>query len=416
MKRSLFTSLAMGASKMKQGRTPVVLPVLPVLRGVVFDMDGTLTQPNLDFGEMYRRCGVDRSQDILEEIAAMPSSQQQAANDILEEMEEEGRRTLQLMPGALELIQWLSSHDIPMALVTRNTRKSANVLTDKLLASVPTLFSTVITRDDDFPPKPDPAALHSIADRWQVELPSESILMVGDSVEMDIMFGKKAGVRTALLDTKPEKTSGTASGGVAPHFSVDHLGSLPRQLWLSYQIDSPLGTFAELHGLPPPEPTSDLTKAAAGGDLQSLNRLLETSSETAVNAVDSSSGNTALIWAAEMGQLEIVERLLSVSGIDMHLPGYLGANAVNRAARRGHGLVLERLIQAGAQLDTPNDKMQYPLHFAAFKQHEDIVRLLLKSGASPYVLDRKGRTPAEDTSCESIRDHILQAMTLHKTL
>ena len=28
------------------------------LRGVVFDMDGTLTVPNLDFTEMYRRCNV----------------------------------------------------------------------------------------------------------------------------------------------------------------------------------------------------------------------------------------------------------------------------------------------------------------------------------------------------------------------
>jgi hypothetical protein len=29
----------------------------PVLRGVIFDMDGTLTKPNLDFTEMYRRVG-----------------------------------------------------------------------------------------------------------------------------------------------------------------------------------------------------------------------------------------------------------------------------------------------------------------------------------------------------------------------
>ena len=44
----------------------------PVLRGVVFDMDGTLTRPNLDFSEMYRRCGVPMSADILEAVAAMP--------------------------------------------------------------------------------------------------------------------------------------------------------------------------------------------------------------------------------------------------------------------------------------------------------------------------------------------------------
>ena len=61
----------------------------PVLRGVVFDMDGTLTIPNLDFKEMYGRCGVDNSKDILEEVAAMPKEQQLAANRIIEEMEAE---------------------------------------------------------------------------------------------------------------------------------------------------------------------------------------------------------------------------------------------------------------------------------------------------------------------------------------
>lgn len=37
------------------------------LRGVVFDMDGTLTVPNIDFAEMYRRAGVPRDGDILSE-------------------------------------------------------------------------------------------------------------------------------------------------------------------------------------------------------------------------------------------------------------------------------------------------------------------------------------------------------------
>ena len=66
-----------------------------MLRGVVFDMDGTLTVPNLDFGLMYQRCGVDRSQDILAAIEVMPPAEKAAAQAIVEEMEEEGRRTLQ---------------------------------------------------------------------------------------------------------------------------------------------------------------------------------------------------------------------------------------------------------------------------------------------------------------------------------
>ena len=61
----------------------------PVLRGVVFDMDGTLTIPNLDFKKMYSRCGVDLSDDLLAAIARMPAEQAAAANAVIGEMEAE---------------------------------------------------------------------------------------------------------------------------------------------------------------------------------------------------------------------------------------------------------------------------------------------------------------------------------------
>ena len=54
--------------------------------------------------------------------------------------------------------------------------------------------------------------------------------------------------------------------------------------------------------------------------------------------------------------------------------------------------------------------MQYPLHFAAFKKHPNIVKLLLDSKkCDSMVLDRKGRTPAEDTSDENIRLMIINS-------
>ena len=53
---------------------------LPVLTGVVFDMDGTLTIPNLDFAKMYKRCGVCISDDLLAEVAAMPEERSKGRN------------------------------------------------------------------------------------------------------------------------------------------------------------------------------------------------------------------------------------------------------------------------------------------------------------------------------------------------
>ena len=64
------------------------------LRGVVFDIDGTLTVPNLDFKVMYARCGVPPAADIIEAVAAMPSAEKAAAESVIEELEEESRLSL----------------------------------------------------------------------------------------------------------------------------------------------------------------------------------------------------------------------------------------------------------------------------------------------------------------------------------
>ena len=133
----------------------------PKLRGVIFDMDGTLTKPNLDFKEMYERCGVPRSQDILEAIARMPPAEAATANAVIDEMEAEGRRTLELFPGAAECCMWLQRHGIKTALVTRNTALTVAHLHQELWPAGLQPFAPTISRDDaGVPPKPDPTALH----------------------------------------------------------------------------------------------------------------------------------------------------------------------------------------------------------------------------------------------------------------
>lgn len=254
MKGPLFASLAASASSLSNNNV-ISSSSLPILRGVVFDMDGTLTKPNLDFGEMYRRCGVDRSLDILEEIANMAPQEQLVANAIIEEMEEEGRQTLELMPGALHAVNWLAEHHIPMALVTRNTRKSAAVLTKRLLtppnntriaggtAGTSCYFSTIIPRDDGYPPKPHPKALEVVAGQWDISLPSDNILMVGDSLSNDIVFGKNAGVRTALLDTSRRYQRNVVDDkkeSIAPDIVLNDLGLLPSSLSPLFSIKKPM--------------------------------------------------------------------------------------------------------------------------------------------------------------------------------
>ncbi|XP_020674164.1 haloacid dehalogenase-like hydrolase domain-containing protein At2g33255 [Dendrobium catenatum] len=83
----------------------------PALRGVVFDMDGTLTVPVIDFAAMYRAVLGDEgytaakfgspggSVDILHHIETWPPQEQQRAYEIIADFERQGLDRLQIMPG-----------------------------------------------------------------------------------------------------------------------------------------------------------------------------------------------------------------------------------------------------------------------------------------------------------------------------
>lgn len=69
---------------------------LPPLLGVVFDVDGTLTVPNLDFKVMYERCGVNKEDDILKAVGRMGEEGKIEAEGIIKEMEVESRDNLEV--------------------------------------------------------------------------------------------------------------------------------------------------------------------------------------------------------------------------------------------------------------------------------------------------------------------------------
>ena len=169
----------------------------------------------------------------------------------------------------------------------------------------------------------------------------------------------------------------------------------PAALWKLFdEIPGPLGSTAGLLKYDKPKATHPACIAATKG--------------IASTEVEARDAQTPLVWAADSGHVDAVAGLLA-NGADVNAKGYLGATALSRAARNGDEAVLERLLESErVDLNEPNDKMQAPLHFAAFKKHRKCVNLLLDHGASTTVLDRKGRTPAEDTSDPDIRNDILQ--------
>jgi len=104
-----------------------------------------------------------------------------------------------------------------------------------------------------------------------------------------------------------------------------------------------------------------------------------------VNAQLYESGQTALFRAADLGAEEIVDLLLETGSIAVDHADKWGMRILHYACRRGHFNIVERLIQAGADVNVQEAYGFTPLHEAAENGHLEIVKLLIERGADPGI-------------------------------
>ncbi|MBA4017704.1 MAG: phosphatase [Pirellula sp.] len=173
------------------------------IRGVVFDMDGTLVDSALDFDAMRAEMGLPAELPILETIASLVEHEAERCREILHRHEHGGAERAVVMRGAVEFLRALDELGVRRAVWTRNSRAVALAT----LRRTGLEFETVLARDDA-PAKPDPAALIELARAW--DLPHGEILVIGDYV-FDMEAGRRAGSRTALY-----------TAGAAPHACAGH--------------------------------------------------------------------------------------------------------------------------------------------------------------------------------------------------
>ncbi len=161
------------------------LIVLP--RALLFDMDGTLTRPMLDFPRIKAEMGIG-SRPILEALAELSGTDRERAEGVLHRHEEEAAAASSLNEGCKALLAYLGELGIRTALITRNSRRSV----ETVLARHGLKFDALVAREDG-PHKPDPEPLRRAC--AAMGLDSSDAWMVGDG-QYDVEAGVAAGCRT----------------------------------------------------------------------------------------------------------------------------------------------------------------------------------------------------------------------------
>lgn len=92
--RSSTSGLCSGDSASNAGNTLCshLYSSIHEIKGVIFDMDGTLTVPVLNFNQMRTSIGLPVGTDILTAVLNMPLRERERAMKIIEEFEDEGER------------------------------------------------------------------------------------------------------------------------------------------------------------------------------------------------------------------------------------------------------------------------------------------------------------------------------------
>jgi len=159
------------------------------LESVLFDLDGTLTKPYLDFDRIRSEIG-GISGPILEALERMGQAERARAEAILERHEREAAEHSELNAGAGEVMLYLRSRGLKVGLVTRNNRES----TARICRTHGLWFDRVVSREDG-PVKPDPFPVLLACKDMQVS--ALRSVMVGDYL-FDLQSGQRAGAKSVL--------------------------------------------------------------------------------------------------------------------------------------------------------------------------------------------------------------------------
>jgi len=163
-----------------------------VIKAVIFDLDGTITQPYFDFDVIRAEMGLPKdSGPVLESMAKMTAEQRRRAEQILHLHEQRAVTESKLNRGTKRTLSALRAAGVRIGVLTRNRRSNAFAIADKHRLK----FDAVVGREDG-PIKPDAFGVLRLCEQFGIK-PEES-LVVGDYL-FDLQCAKAAGAVAVLL-------------------------------------------------------------------------------------------------------------------------------------------------------------------------------------------------------------------------
>jgi HAD superfamily hydrolase (TIGR01549 family) len=172
------------------------------IRGVIFDLDGTIVDVPYDWRRIKTRLGV-RGESIIGYLNGLEEPEKSRKWAVLRGYEDTATRRARLRRGMRSFLRFLAERGVKTALVSNNSRENVEFMVRKFGLS----FNLVLSRDSGYWKPSGAPFLHALR---RLRLARRAAAVVGDS-HFDVLAAAEAGIsRVYLLGRDGVQSAGPA--------------------------------------------------------------------------------------------------------------------------------------------------------------------------------------------------------------